>query len=152
MSYDKKNTWPSLHIRCKAIPYYNIPCHAMPCSFLSTYIHIFLLLPFFSFPFFDIIANVFLPISFKTQERIRHIYVNSKVKDGKKHKRKLLWIWSMSALIHVFAYFLFAYSHAHFFLLFAVIPWMLFTLLRLKDEKNGKQTNGWTENGLRANE
>lgn len=128
------------------------PYHTMPCSFRFFHIYTFSFFYLFSFSFFDIIANVFLPISFKTQERIRHIYVNSKVKDGKKHKRKLLWIWSMSALIHVFAYFLFTYSHAHFFSVICCNSLDAFHFIKTERWKKGKQTNGWTENGLRANE
>lgn len=110
------------------------PYHTMFISFFNIYTFSFFYL-FFLFSIFRHYCKCFSPDFCSRHRNALGIYVNSKVKDGKKHKRKLLWIWSMSALIHVFAYFLFTYSHAHFFLLFAVIPWMLFTLLRLKDEK-----------------
>lgn len=116
------------------------PYHTMPCSFRFFHIYTFSFFYLFSFPFFDIIANVFLPILFKTQERIRHI-CKQQSKRRKKTQEKIT-LNMINERIDTCVRILFVYLFTcSFFLLFAVIPWMLFTLLRLKDEKKKWEAN-----------
>lgn len=87
--------------------------HPMPCSF---FVHFFSFVVFFvAFSHFSTLLYVFLLISFKTQERIRHMLG--------KNKRKLLWNMSNERIDTCVRILLFIYSHAQLLLaLFLAVP------------------------------